>query len=183
MNTEIKEEIFPVYEFRPLDTGRKLLRYNNGNWIEDDGEYDICFITDDRLDAPFCYYVHIPYKTNLQWSWCKNGNWGGHVAKHPNGNAWHYQSKDGDKNIWDSWDGRDKHQNEKSGRIGMDKLSKKEGCANGRGPKFHIGDPYIISGILREKETKKVVSFPETFNCIYCGSHDLSKVDIAKQRT
>lgn len=175
--------VFPVYEFRPLDTSRKLLRYNGGNWIKDDGEYDICFITDDNLGAPFCYYISLPYKTNLQWSWAKNGNWSAHVQRHPDGNAWHYQSKNGSANIWESWDGRDKHPNIEVGDKGSDKLCKKYGCSNGRGPEFHIGDPYIIAGVLREKETKKVVTFPETFHCIYCGDHDLSQVDMTKQLT
>jgi hypothetical protein len=52
----------------------------------------------------------------------------------------------------------------------MDFVCKKMSCANGRGPDlFHIDDPYTKAGLLREKETKKILKFPKTMNCIYCG--------------
>lgn len=38
--------MFPIYEFRP-DPERfkgKVLRYSNGDWKVDDGEYDLAFI-------------------------------------------------------------------------------------------------------------------------------------------
>lgn len=174
---------FVVYEFRPIADGRKYLRYNEGKWTEDDGEYDICFITDDRADAAFCYYVHIPYKENLEWSWVLDGNWGASVSGHPHSNAWHYQIRKGSSGWSEPLRGRDSHPNEKAGRLGMDELCKRNGCANGRGPQFYIGDPYIIQGLLREKESKKVVVFPETFRCIYCGNHDISKLDMRKQQS
>ena len=167
---------FPIYEFRPIYTDRPLLRYNDGNWIEDDGEYDLCFITADRAGAPMCYYVSLPYRKNILWSWAKDGNWGASVSRHPDSNAWHYMSKDGSKDINDSWN-RDKHPNKLASEIGMSKLSKEHSCANGSGVDFHIGDPYILVGLVREKKSKKVVVFPKEFKCIYCGSHDVFTED------
>jgi len=171
---------FPVYEFRPLVTGRKLLRFNNGDWIEDDGEYDLAFITDDNLDAPFCYYIDLPYKKDLEWSWVKDGNWGGYVSAHPNGNPWHYQYKGDGRSLDQDWN-RSNHPNIKAGEIGMNKTSKKYSCANGRSASFEIGDPYILAGLLREKSSKRVIKFPNTFRCVYCGVHDLSKLELSKQ--
>jgi hypothetical protein len=170
---------FPVYEFRPLPTDRKLLRYNNGNWIEDDGEFDICFITDDP-GVPFCYTVKLPYRKNILWSWAKDGNWGAHVNKHPNGNAWHYMSRDGGSDISDSWE-RHNHPNIKIHDVGSKIVCDKRGACNGRGPEFHIGDKYIQAGLVRERTSKTVVKFPKVFKCIYCGDHDLSKVKMEKQ--
>jgi len=178
----MKEKLtYPVYEFRPLPTNRKLLRYNNGDWIEDDGEYDICFITDDNNGAPFCYYVSLPYQNNQAWSWVDDGRWAGFISAHPNGNAWHYMSVNGDDNIRGHWN-RDKHPNVLVQEKGSSKVCQKSGCCNGRGVEFHIGDPYIIAGLLRERESKKVVKFPKKFKCIYCGIHDLSKIDMSKQK-
>lgn len=70
INAEIKAEIiFPIYEFRPpthychsslYDGYPGLLRYNNGNWIEDNGEYDLAFVGYSECHAPVFWYVEIP---------------------------------------------------------------------------------------------------------------------------
>ena len=167
---------FPVYEFRPLPDNRKLLRYNNGNWTEDDGEFDLCFITDDHKGAPMCYYVSLPYRKNLLWSWVKDGQWGAYVSRHPDGNAWHYMTKDGSKELDADWD-RNNHPNRKISELGMSKLSKKYGCANGSGVDMEIGDEYIMLGLVRDIDTKKILKFPKIFDCIYCGKHEPKKED------
>jgi hypothetical protein len=50
-------------------------------------------------------------------------------------------------------------------------------CANGRGPEFHIADPYIQAGLLRVRDTKEIVTFPDTFHCVYCGEIDYKAID------
>lgn len=164
---------FPIYEFRPDKlTSNKLLRYNNGNWVEDDGEYDLAFIDFTTLNV---YYVNLPYRKNLQWSWVKDGKWAAYVRKHPNGNAWHYMTKNGEKHIEDTWE-RDKHPNIIAGNLAMNKLSSIKGCANGNGVEFNILDETINVGLLRILNTKKIVKIPENFNCIYCGIINLKTI-------
>jgi len=160
--------LFPVYEFRPLYKG-SLVRYNNGKWTDDDGEYDIAFYTADNV---FSFGVDLPYYDNILWSWCKDMQWGSYVNGHPVGNAWHYSTKDGSKNRGELWKDRYKHPNVKARDLASSELCKKKGVANGRGPQlFHYECSYIINGYVREQETGIVVSAPEILNCIYCGKH------------
>lgn len=161
---------FPVYEFRllPEQIGGKVYRYAGGKWIKDDGEYDLAFAV-IGFGAPMCYYVDLPYRPNLLWKWVLDGQWGGYVQKHPKGNAWHYMSRNGEKSLGDNWK-RETHPNEIAGESGMDFVCNSQSCANGGGVEFEIGDPYIIAGLMREKESKKIITFPEIFNCIHCGN-------------
>lgn len=161
------EVIFPVYEFKllPEDRVGEVRRYANGKWIFDDGEFDLAFATTDSM----CYYVSLPYKKNILWSWAKDGNWRAYVDKHPDGNAWHYFLRDGKTECNESWD-RDKHPNIIASNSGMGFVLSRQSCANGRGIDFHIGNKYILRGLVREKDTKKIVTFPEEFNCMYCGN-------------
>lgn len=163
----LKQFPFPVYEFRPLPQNMKgqVYRYAEGKWLEDDGEYDLAFAM--PLDF-MAYYVDLPYKTNLLWSW-DGGDWHRREPRHPDGNAWHYELKNGGKHFM-SWNERYLHPNEIAGRSAMDFVCKKQSCANGGGPDlFHIDDPYTKARLLREKETKKVLELPKTMMCVYCG--------------
>ena len=157
---------FPVYEFRPLPQNMRgqVYRYAEGKWIEDDGEYDLAFAMPMDFMA---YYVDLPYQTNLKWSW-DGGDWRRYESRHPEGNAWHYELKNGGKHFI-RWEERDQHPNEIAGRSAMDFVVKKCHCANGHGAQFHIDDPYIKAGLLKEKVTQKVVKFPKTMHCVYCG--------------
>lgn len=163
----MENQPFPVYEFRPLPENMRgqVYRYAEGKWIEDNGEYDLAFAMPDDFMA---YYVDLPYQTNIRWQW-DGGNWRRHEHRHPNGNAWHYETINGNKQFI-HWDERDQHPNEIAGRSAMNFVSGKRSCANGSGPDlFHIDDIYTKAGLVREKETKKVLKFPKTMNCIYCG--------------
>jgi len=165
-----KHTTFPIYEFRPLESG-EYRRFNNGLWTKDDGEHDLAFVD---LDNSMCYYMDLPYYTNIRWSWAKDGNWSAFVSKHPNGNAWHYMVEgNGCGDLW----ARDKHPNIMAGSNGMSYVAKKNNVANGSGPEFHIADPYIMKGLLRNAETKEVVIFPEEFKCMFCGSHNVFQED------
>ena len=48
-------------------------------------------------------------------------------------------------------------------------VASKMGCANGRGPEFHLHDPSMKLGLVRVRETKEVVVPPEKPVCMYCG--------------
>lgn len=171
MNIPIEDDtLWPVYEFRPegfYERKRKWLRYAEGAWIEDDGEWDISFITDDP-GAPFHLEVSLPYRSGIVWQGC-TGHWSGQgPKKHPGRNAWHYMLRDGYKDFGDSW-ARDRHPNESVSDIAARVLCERYSCANGRGPEFHMADPWIKAGLLRRADTKEVVRFPEKFVCTYCG--------------
>lgn len=163
-------EEFPIYEFRPLYKG-EMLRYNKGKWTKDDGKYDLAFI---ETNNPVAHYITLPYQDNLLWSWCKNMNWNANIDKHPNGNAWHYMSKNKAQNWGNGWE-RDKHPNIIAGNAAMDKCCSKFSSANGRGVDFYVNDPTILKGSVRELETKKIVVPPMIFNCIYCGEINWKK--------
>jgi len=167
---KICKDIIPVYEFRPIlesDRG-EVFRYNEGEWLLDDGEYDIAFAHPSDCMA---YGLSVPSYSELLWSWVKNGNWGAFVAGHPRGNAWHYMLRNGETEWAKSWDTRN-HLNEKAKDEAMNFVCHRTHCSNGVGPEFHINDPYIEQGLLRLRDTKEIVKFPEIFNCMYCGEID-----------
>jgi len=159
---------FPIYEFRPLATsfGRawddEVRRYADGEWIIDDGEHDLAFVR-----GTTCLYVALPYQKNILWSWV-TGHWSAFEPEHPRGNAWHYMLRDGEA-VWGGNWGRDNHPNEKAGRYGMNRQSGIHGCANGTHVDFHLGDKHIAAGLVRVRDTKEVVRFPEKPCCMYCG--------------
>ncbi len=169
---------FPVYEFRPVDNdGAPFLRYNNGVWIPDDGEWDLAFISAKEAGgAPMAYHIEVPYHEGLLWSWCERGNWRIDVAKHPGGNPWHRMTKDG-KETQHHLPNRDMHPNMIAARVSIDQCCRLHGCANGSWPNFHINDPYIAQGKLRLRDTKEVVVFPDIFDCIWCGKMDWRKIE------
>jgi len=167
--------IFQTYEFRPIKQYMDCLRYADGNWIPDDGEYDLAFVGKDD-GFPMGIYFHLPYYTNIIWSWCKKGNWRANVIKHPRGNAWHYMLRPGKKTWGNSW-ARDMHPNIIAENKAMDKCCSMYSCANGIGGEFEINDPYIKNGLVRNKETKEVLVFPKIFKCMYCGNIDWEKAE------
>jgi hypothetical protein len=163
--------MWPVYEFRPLPEhlGSMVFRYADGEWLPDDGEHDIAFISYGMI-APLALYVRLPYQRNIVWSGLTQ-HWRGSDANHPRRNPWHYMLRDGETEWGGPWSGRDAHPNERAGNAAMSECCRRNRCANGRGPEFVIGDPYIAAGLVRELETQKVVAFPERLSCMYCGDH------------
>lgn len=159
---------FPVYEFRPTAKHSlgTVLRYANGAWVPDDGEWDLAFVS-YGMGAPLGLYVDVPYQRNILWKGLTT-SWQGHVAEHPNGNPWHYMLREGETTWGGPWH-KDNHPNERAGREAMNKCCSINRCANGRGPKFEIGDPYIALGLLRNADTKQLVEQPRHLSCMYCG--------------
>ena len=160
-------DVIPVYEFRPIlhRNYGEMFRHNEGEWIIDDGEYDIAFSQPDDCMA---YGFQVPSRPNILWSWIKNGNWGASVEGHPGNNAWHYMLRDNETKWGDCWNKR-LHPNYIAFEKAMDFTCSRSRCANGRGPEFHISDPYIDEGLLRLQETKEIVKYPKIFDCMYCG--------------
>lgn len=161
--------IFPVYEFRPLPNmfTRPPLRYAEGKWIEDDGEYDICFIGSWHRDNHSLYFSP-SYQKNIVCSWL-TGHWSQPVYEHPGDNAWHYALREGETQWGGNW-GRDRHPNTLAGDAGMSKASSLYGCANGRHVETKANDRHIAAGLVRDRETKEVFRFPAGLRCMYCDA-------------
>jgi len=178
MSTDLGS-LWPVYEFRPegYHEKREWRRYNGGQWIDDDGEWDIAFITKD-LGAPIHLYFDPQYQQGILWSWLP-GHWSSRGPNsHPNRNPWHYMLREG-YTVWAGDWGRSRHPNYRVSDMSSNELCQLYRCANGRGPKFQIGDPWIARGLLRRQDTKEVVVFPESFNCMYCGLIELPNREAA----
>jgi hypothetical protein len=157
----------PVYEFRPLpEVFNAARRFANGQWIPDDGEYDIAFI--GFSPAPVCLYVHHSYQKNIVASWLTT-HWTVFQPNHPRGNPWHYALREGETAWGGDWGSR-QHENHKAGDAGMNKLAAEAGCANG----WHVEldkahDKHIAAGLVRDRETKEIFTFPKRLVCMYCG--------------
>lgn len=172
--------LHPVYEFRLHPSifedwpyrGQPIRRFAGGQWIDDDGEHDLAFIVSN-----VCWMVELPYHRNIAWSWLTT-HWTGVQRKHPRGNPWHYCLREGETDWGDPWE-RHAHPNEKAARSGMEKACGEFRCSNGRHVKFHLDDIHIKAGLLRERETKKIVTIPEKPLCMYCGHDWLRKDDAA----
>jgi len=161
---------FPVYEFRPIGTSfghtwdNEVRRYAGGEWILDDGEHDLAFVCGN-----VCVYVDLPYQKNIIWSWT-TGHWSAFEPGHPRGNAWHYMLRDGETEWGGNW-GKDYHPNRKAGDSGMSRQCGIHRSSTGEHVKFHLDDPYIAAGLLRDRDTKEVVKFPSVPCCMYCGDN------------
>jgi len=165
----MSDMLHPVYEFRPLPDafpqncrGDDVFRFADGQWLPDDGEYDIAFVSKN-----FCLMVELPYQRNIIWSWT-TGHWSAFEARHPRGNAWHYMLRDGETEWGGQW-GRDLHPNRKAGDKGMSRQCGLYHSSNGLHVNFELDDRHIAAGLVRDKETKQVVIFPAVPRCMYCG--------------
>lgn len=170
-----KKPLWPVYEFRPTPGffRGEFRRYDDGRWTPDDGAYDLAFIgkaeSGQHWTYPCCLYFETPYQRNIVCSW--RGDYRDEaLSQHPRRNPWHYALRGQTREWGGAWDGRDRHPNELAGRAGMSKMSSEQGCCNGRSIEFHIDDPHIAAGLLREKETGQVFQWPQGMVCMYCKS-------------
>ncbi len=164
----IPNALWPTYEFRPRDCELRgtVLRYADGAWLPDDGEWDLAFIS-YGMSAPMVYYVDLPYQRNIVWRGLTT-HWRGSIRDHPRGNPWHYMLREGETEWGGDW-GRSNHPNSRAGDSGMSKCGSINRCANGRGIRFDVADPHIVLGLVRDRSTKKVLRVPTFFECMYCG--------------
>ena len=154
-----------TYEFRPLPEYTDVIRYADGLWIPDDGEYDTAFVCKGESGYPAALWVRHHERENIEWTWlCKN-NWHNRVSNHPKGRSWHYMIKPGTKDKGEftrrDWNGPND--------IAMSKCFDLYRCANGRPVEFSVNDPYIEAGLVRNIETKEILTPPKVFLCMYCG--------------
>lgn len=162
-------ETRPVYEFRPIpgDFRGDVRRYAEGEWLPDDGEHDLAFLGRGDTFAPICLYVEHPYQRNITAGWLTD-DWRIAQRAHPRGNPWHYALRDGETEWGGDW-GRERNLNYQAGQCGMSKMAGEHGCANGR----HVDlsrpdDRYVAAGLVRDRETKGIFTFPERLVCMYC---------------
>lgn len=158
----------PVYEFRPMLGFFKgpFHRYANGEWLPDDGEYDLAFATVEA--GSICLFFEHPHPRNLEWSWLTT-DWRQNVAEHPRGgNPWHRALREGADDFGKGW-GRETHPNEIAGRSGMNWACSQRSCANGRHVECSPLDPHIRAGLVRDRATKVILAPPSGLVCMYCG--------------
>jgi hypothetical protein len=157
--------LWPVYEFRPLPkiaANGDILRYNAGKWTPDDGEYDLAFIYNN-----ICLMVELPYQKNIIWSWYDT-HWGATEPRHPRRNAWHYALREGATDWGGDWRSY-AHPNRRAGDSGMNKAADLHGYANGRHIEFKPPSQHIMAGLVRERETGKLLTIPTDIHCCFCG--------------
>jgi hypothetical protein len=159
--------LWPVFEFRPapgiLRAGYPVFRFADGQWLPDDGEYDLAFCA-----WLICLYVEPPYQRNIVWQGLTTP-WRGHQPKHPRGgNPWHYMLREGTDDFGGAW-ARDVHPNAKAGRSGMDWTCAQYRSASGQHVEWNEADPHIAAGLVRDRETKEILRPPERLHCCFCG--------------
>jgi hypothetical protein len=167
---ETPYELSAIYEFRPLPSffSGSVRRYAGGEWVDDDGEYDIAFIGKTRGWTPLCLYFDPAHQKNIVASWT-TGHWSARESRHPRGNPWHYALRHGTKDWGGIWD-RERHPNVLAGNAGMSKMSSECGCCNGRGVNPRdMSDPHISARLVRDVETKHILVPPSAAVCMYCG--------------
>lgn len=170
LRASIPSALWPTYEFRPRESELlgSVFRYAEGQWLPDDGEYDLAFIMYGS-GAPMAMFIELPNQKNIIWSGLTT-HWSGYVAQHPRGgNPWHYMLRDGETEWGGDW-GRARHPNTRAGDAAMRECASRNRCANGRGVRFEVANPHIVLGLVRDHTTKEVLSVPPMFECMYCGS-------------
>jgi hypothetical protein len=175
MNPLFKETII----FRPLLDYRnsKLLRYNNGKWMPDDGESDLAFV--DQLNA-VVYGVILPNYLNVIWSWHDLPLTLSIVGEkyRPEVRGWHTQTTNNGEMIrWDDAD-RDKHPNQIAYKEAMDKCCELHHCASGHGvsltgDSYSETNSYYEQGLVYIKGIMQPVKRPDNPICYQCLNNGL----------
>ncbi len=167
-----------TFELRPPEGffRGEVRRYADGEWLPDDGEWDVAFIgmanaaedgTGNAFTYPCCLMYEPPYYKNITWRWLTT-HWGSHIEGHPQGNPWHYSLRPG-ATEWGESIPHGSHPNYIAGREGMSKMSAEHSCSNGRHAEFRAGNDIIEAGLLRRVSDKAVVVVPDEPECMYCG--------------
>lgn len=168
----IGEELFPVYEFRPLPglewlQHGEIHRYADGAWLPDDGEYDLAFAV-RGYGAGFWYGFNLPHHRNIMWSWT-TGHWSGFEANHPRGNAWHYMLREGATDWGKPWESN-KHPNHIANESANRWAIVGQSCCNGNYVDRKVHDQHIVAGLVRDRATKEILRPPEKLVCMYCDA-------------
>lgn len=158
-----------VTSYRYKHKGQGLLRYAGGEWIPDDGEYDLAF-----THGVFALGVHLPDYTNIIWTWhdiALTRNWlperlhryaGGH----------HLYTVDNTPNSLDYRWNNSQHPNKIAFESAMHKVSSMHGCGNGRGAYItnerQDGTPWLREERVLIQSTMQPVPIPENPICYLC---------------
>lgn len=150
-------------------TGQGVLRYAGGQWIPDDGEYDLAF-----AHGVFALYVSLPDYSNVIWSWRDMELTKSWLPERLHKYAkWHHcYTVDNSPFSRDyHWD-NSQHPNEIASESAMHKVSSMHDCANGRGA-YLVSESPGETPWLKEKRiliqsTMQPVLIPENPICYLC---------------
>lgn len=149
--------------------GQGLLRYANGQWIPDDGEYDLAF-----AHGIIAFGVHLPDYTNIIWTWydmALTRSWlPERLHKYAGGH--HLCTVDNTPHSQDyGWD-NSQHPNKVAMKSAMDKVCSMHGCANGRGAYITAersdDTPWLQQRRILIQSTMQPVLIPEDPICYLC---------------
>jgi hypothetical protein len=187
MNKLINPLLNETLVFRPLnnyntDFPTRTLRYASGEWIPDDGQFDLAFI-----QGNFVLSVDLPNYSNLLWSWIDydlTKKWLPEYL-HRNIKGWHEVTinntpLDGEYRRFE-FPNDDTHPNAIAHHSAMKKCCELNGYAIGIGPsitnanhgdsKYSLADEYIKRGLLRIQRTNEPVVIPEKLECFLCANN------------
>jgi len=155
------------YKYKHESQG--LLRYADGQWIPDDGEYDLAF-----AHGVFAYYVSLPDYSNVIWTWRDIELTKSFLPEylHKYTKAHHIHTADNlPMRHWDN----NQHPNEIAGESAMHKVSSIHGCANGRGAylcsESPSGAPWLKEKRILLQSTMQPVLMPENPICYLCSDN------------
>ena len=149
--------------------GQGLLRYADGQWIPDDGKYDLAF-----AHGVFAYGVSLPDYTNIIWSWHDMALTQSWLPERLRKYAKGHHCYTIDNTPFDQqyhWD-NSQHPNEIAIKSAMDKVCSMHDCANGRGAYLtseNKGDvPWLTEKRVLIQSTMQPVLIPENPICYLC---------------
>ncbi|KKN07675.1 hypothetical protein LCGC14_1064480 [marine sediment metagenome] len=154
---------------RSAHAGQGLLRYAGGQWIPDDGEYDLAF-----AHGVFAYGVLLPDYSNIIWSWRNMVLVRSWLPErlHKYAKAHHFYNINNTPFSQDyHWD-NSHHPNKVAMKSAMDKVCSLCGCANGRGAYLTSEQDVFVQWLAEKrimiKSTMQPVLIPENPTCYLC---------------
>jgi hypothetical protein len=187
MNKLINPLLNETLIFRPLDNYNenfptRTLRYANGEWIPDDGQFDLAFIQGNNVLS-----VNLPSYSNLLWSWTDYDLTKKWLPEHLHRNikGWHETTIDNtplsEEYVRFKFSNSDTHPNAIAHRSAMEKCCEIYHCANSSGTsitdanrginKYFPTDEYIKRRLLRIQRTNEPVVIPEKLECYLCANN------------
>lgn len=146
-----------------------LLRYADGQWIPDDGEYDLAFVR-----GVIALGMHLPDFPNVIWSW--NDIELTHCwlpdKLHKYARGHHFFTVDNSPFSQDyHWD-KSQHPNAIAMKSALDKACSMHGCGNGRGAYLTSegkrDEPWLSEKRILIQSTMQPVLIPENPICYLC---------------
>ena len=164
-----------TYLFRPLEGSGPWLRYADGLWLPDDGEFDLAFV---NADQPIALGVSLPSYEGVEWVWRDLAATRAAIGVDEDArvDAWHTQVRDPAEGAGNHvpFHGHieQSHPNVQAFRAAMDKSCEMYHCASGLGPHFVLGNPWITAGLVRTF-AGETIREPEAPACFLCANDGL----------